>query len=309
MIAAVVASYGRLNLLDRLLKSLRRVEPEAPALFLIDNLGDGGAAKVAAANGFASARVINPGRNLGTGGGVAVGFQEALKDPTIRYCLQLDDDAVVSPGALAGLVKALDASGTGAAMPMMIRANGNIGWFPGLKDRRKWRVVLRARQGLRPEDYLAECGEATVPFTWAAWPVLMVTRSAIEQVGVPREDIWFQAVDLEYTLRLAYYVGNIWVPSERCWHLPPDGEIVQRRAYWRDCVGLHNCSYIFTRLPHGRLALRHLPGNYWRFFRSWGLAPSVLADALRCFVWGTVKAKPAGAPGYTRFKERWFDQR
>lgn len=309
MIAAVVASYGRLNLLDRLLKSLHCAEPEVPALILIDNLGDGGAAKIAAANGFGSARVIYPGRNLGTGGGVAVGFQEALRDPAVRYCLQLDDDAVVSPGSLAGLVRALDASSAGAAMPMMIRANGNIGWFPGLKDRRKWKVVLRARKTLRPEEYLAECGDAPVPFTWAAWPVLMVKRSAVERVGFPREDIWFQAVDLEYTLRLAYHVGNIWVPSVRCGHFPPDGDVVRRRAYWRDCVGLHNCSYIFARLPHGRRALKHLPGNYWRFFRSWGVGSSVLADALRCFVWGTVQAKPAGASGYTRFRERWLDQK
>ncbi len=306
MIAAVIPSYGRPALLARLLASLRAVEPSPPRTIVVDNLGDGAARRAVDEAQLPDACVLVPGRNLGTGGGVAHGFAHALADPAVRYCAQLDDDAVVEPGVFAELARVLAASPAGAATPMILRADGAIGWFPGLRDRRKWRVVLRARDRLLPEEYLAECGPAPVPFTWAAWPVALFKRSAIEQVGLPREDVWYQATDLEYMLRVAAGPGNLWVPAARSWHLPPDLAGYPRRRYWRDCIGLHNCSYVFARLPHGRAALRHLPGNYWRFLSQWGPRPRVLADALRCFVWGALLGRPAGHPQSARFRDNWL---
>jgi GT2 family glycosyltransferase len=308
VIAAVIPSFGRPAVLVRLLASLRRVEPVPPRVIVVDNLGDGVARRLVDDAGLPDAHVLVPGRNLGTGGGVAHGFAHALADPAVRYCAQLDDDSVVEPGVFVELERVLAASEAGAAAPMMVRADGAIGWFPGLQDRRKWRVVLEARQRLLPDDYLARCGPDPVAFTWAAWPVMLFKRAAIERVGLPREDIWYQGTDLEYTLRVAAAMGNVWVPTARSWHLPPDLSEHPRKRYWRDCIGLHNCSYVFTRLSHGRLALRHLPGSYWRFLRAWGFRPGVVADAARSLFWGVVLARPAGDPRTGRFRERWLSE-
>ncbi len=308
MIAAVISSYGRLPVLDRLLASLRDVQPAPPRVIVVDDRGGGAVEQLVAAAGLPDARVIVSGRNRGTGGAVAIGFAAALADPAVRHCVQFDDDAVASPWALEGVRRALDASDAGAAAPMILRADGGIGWYPGLQDRRKWKVVLRANGRLTPEEYLQACGPDPVRCTWSPWPVMMFKREAIERAGFPREDIWYQAVDLEYLLRLASHRLNLWVPSERCWHLPPDLAPHPRQRYLRDCIGLQNCSFVFARLPHGRLALKHLPGAYWRFFRAWGVRPPVLADAMRAFVWGMVLAKPTGSPGYMRFKNRLLEE-
>jgi GT2 family glycosyltransferase len=308
VIAAVIPSFGRPALLARLLASLRAIEPAPPRVIVVDNLGDGTTGRIVDDAGLPDAHVLMPGRNLGTGGGVAYGFKHALEDPSVRYCAQLDDDAVVDSRVFVELERVLAASTAGAAAPMMLRADGGIGWFPGLQDRRKWRVVLRARERLMPEEYLAECGPEPVPFTWAPWPVMLFKRPAIDRVGLPREDIWYQGTDLEYMLRLAAVEPNLWVPTARSWHLPPGLDENPRKRYWRDCIGLHNCSYVFVRLPHGRLALKHLPGAYWRFFRAWGVSPSVLADALRCLTWGALSNRPAGDPRASRFRERWQEE-
>jgi glycosyltransferase involved in cell wall biosynthesis len=305
VIVAVIPSFGRPALLARLLASLRAVRPSPPRTIVVDNLGDGTARRVVDEANLPDAVVLVPGRNLGTGGGAAHGFAHALADPAVTYCAQLDDDAVVEPGVFAELERVLAATPAGAATPMILRADGAIGWFPGLRDRRKWRVVLRARGRLLPEEYLAECGPDPVPFTWAAWPVALFKRSAIEQVGLPREDVWYQGTDLEYMLRIAAGPGNLWVPTARSRHLPPDLAGYPNRRYWRDCIGLQNCSYVFLRLPHGRLALRHLPGAYWRFLREWGIGGSALWDAGRCLYWGALLGRPAGDRRASRFRDRW----
>lgn len=305
MIAAVIPSFGRPALLARLLASLHEVKPAPPRVIVVDNLGDGSARRVVDEAALPDVHVLVPGRNLGTGGGVAYGFKYALKDPAVRYCSQLDDDAVVEPGVFIELERALAGCTAGAAAPMILRTDGGIGWFPGLQDRRKWRVILRARHHLSPEEYLAECGPDPVPFTWSAWPVTLFKRSAIERVGLPREDIWYQATDVEYMLRLAAVEHNVWVPTARSWHLTPDLSERPRSRYWRDRIGLLNCSYVFVRLPHGRLALKHLPGTYWRFLRTWGPRPAVLADATRCFWWGALLGRPAGDSRAARFRAGW----
>lgn len=304
MIAAVISSYGRLPLLARLLRSLRAIEPAPPRVIVVDNKGDGAVISLVSSAGLPDVVVLAPGRNLCTGGGLALGMKSALADPAVRYCAQLDDDSVIAPSALAGLQRAMDASDAGAASPMIVREDGGIGWFPGLQEPSKWAVVVRANRYLTPEEYLASCGPAPVPFTWAPWPVMMFKREVIERVGMPRDDIWYQGVDLEYTLRLASHRLNLWVPSERSWHLPPDLQAQPRQRYWRDCINLQNCSYIFARLPHGRRALKHLPGAYWRFFRAWGAGARPLADATRAFCWGVLRASPVGVPGCTRFRDR-----
>lgn len=308
MIAAVIPSFGRLPVLARLLTSLRAVQPVPPRVIVVDDRGGGDAERMVASIGLPDALVLAPGRNLGTGGSVALGFQHALTDPAVRYCVQLDDDAVVEPTAFAGVQRILERTTAGAAGPMIRRADGGIGWFPGLQDRHKWRVVLRARGKLLPEQYLEACGPDPVRFTWGAWPVMMFKREAIERVGLPRQDIWYQAVDLEYMLRLAASGENLWVPTESSWHLPPDQTATPRKRYWRDCIGLQNCSYIFGRLPHGRRALRHLPGNFRTFFREWGVGPRPLYDATRCFHWGMVRGQPTGRAGFTYYRDSWLHE-
>jgi hypothetical protein len=68
---------------------------------------------------------------------------------------------------------------------------------------------------------------------------------------------------------------------------------------------LQNTAYGFLRLPHGRRAAKHLPGNFLRFLRANRFSPAALQDALRALYYGAVRGKPGDLPGFQDFKERW----
>ncbi len=302
MIAVTIASLGREELLRRLLVSLRPCPALADCRLVIVNNGTKDIAAMLRETGWSGATVLTPESNLGCAGGMAWALAEAMRDGRVRQCLILDDDAVVEAETPGRLREALEATGGALAVPLITNASGEVAWFPGLQDRRQFHVIKRP--GLRPEDYLAACGPESVRFTWAPWPVLMLTRAAIERHGLPLRDLWYQGVDIEFTLRVTMQDAAFFVPTARARHLPPT-LVLDRRFYYRECGALQNTFFIFLRLPHGRRVRRHLPGNLYRFLRCWGWWPSVLADVARAFWRGAVRAKPQGVPGFDQFRRAW----
>lgn len=302
MIAVTIASFGREDLLRRLLVSLRPCPALADSHMVIVNNGSRPLDALVRETGWTAATILTPATNQGSAGGMALALAEAVRDARVNQCLILDDDATVEPETPGRLRDALNATGGALAAPLITNAAGEVAWFPGLLDRRRWRVIKRPR--LRPEQYLAECGPGLVRFTWSAWPVLMVTRVAIERYGLPMPELWYQGVDLEYTLRVSAHEAAYFVPEARARHLPPT-MARDRRFYYRECGDLQNNFFVFLRLPHGRRAWRHLPGNLYRFLRNWGCRPRVLADVVRAIWWGAVRAKPQGSPGFDRFRRAW----
>jgi hypothetical protein len=302
MIAAVVTAFERPELLRRLLASLR-ASGDVGRTIVVDN----SPRPLACAEWGDGVEVIRPERNLGTGGGVACGLRAAFADPAVTHALICDDDAVVEPGAPAALRAALEPRGGFAAVPMVLRANGVIGWFPGLLDPKKWAVIKR--QPLQPAEYLQRCGPEPVRFSWAPWPVLLVTRAAVEAVGVPREDLWYHGVDLEYTLRLTARGAGYFVPSVRSSHLPPEQRLSRAAEHDRECLGLQNQFFMCVHLPHARRAGRHLPGNTWRTVRRAPHRLAAMVDCIRAAWWGGVRGRPATAAGFDLFLRRWSESR
>lgn len=302
MIAVAIASFGREPLLRRLLLSLRPCPALAECRLIIVNNGPQSVANVMRETGWPDATILTPAQNLGCAGGVTLALEEGLRDPRVRHLMILDDDAIVELDVPEKLREALIATNGGLAVPMITNAAGEVAWFPGLRDPAKWRVIKRA--GLRPEDYLRECGPDAVPFTWAAWPVLMMPRETIDRCGLPLRTLWYQGVDIEFTMRVTAQLPGYFVPCARARHEPPPIRL-DRRFYLRECGGLQNSFYVVLRLAHGRRALRHLPGNVYRFFRCWGCRPQVLADVARAFWWGAVRAKPQGVDGFDHFRRLW----
>jgi hypothetical protein len=300
MIAAVVTAFERPALLRRLLTSLH-ASGDVSRTWIVNNSSQ------PLADGLASlapgTTVIQAERNVGTGGGVARGLSAAFADPAVQHVLICDDDSVLAPGAPSALRATLAENGGGAGVPMILRANGTIGWFPGLLDRAKWRVIKR--QPLLPAEYLARCGPAPVRFNWAPWPVLLVTREAVALAGLPREDLWYHGVDLEYTLRLTAHLPGYFVPAVRSEHLPPAGVLSSDAAHARECFGLQNQFFISSRTPHGRSLARHLAGNTWRVFASAPRKPQAALDALRAAWWGAGRGRPATTPRFDLFLQRW----
>lgn len=303
-VIGVVAAYRRPEKLANLLNSLKG-EKALTKVIVVDNGFDAETESVCRGASVA-VMYYRPESNLGCGGGVARGLALGLKEQAVTHFCLFDDDSEITPGAIAALMEGMRVANAQLAVPLVVNPEGFVGWPPGLQEGKAWSVIRQPR--LTPEEYLRQCGAMPVPFTWAPWPTILVSANVVRECGFPRDDFWFSVEDLEYTLRMTYRHRGVLVPSAVCRHLPPPssgGDEIGGAHYLRFCLLLQNLSYICTRLPHARRALRHLPGNYLRFMRTFGVKGSTIRDSLAAWWRGGMCGKPSGVPGYDGFKERF----
>jgi GT2 family glycosyltransferase len=304
-VAGVVAAYKRPAMLRTLLDSMKEAG-RLSKMIVVDNGFDAQTEAICREQPF-PVLYHRPDRNLGCGGGVGRGLTLGLQDPDITHLCCFDDDAHATPGAVEALIRGMIAVEADVAVPLVVNAEGYIGWTPGLQEGQASRTLRRSR--LRPAEYRAACGLGAVPFSWAPWPVVALSARVVRECGIPRDDFWLCAEDLEFTLRLTYRHRGVLVPAAVCRHLPPPssgGDDVESPHYLRFCLMLQNASYIATRLPHARRILRNLPGNYWRFLRTFGCNAATVRDVWAAWWRGAMRGKPAGIPGADGFKQRFL---
>jgi GT2 family glycosyltransferase len=290
---ALIATYGRPALLRRALEALRGQGPALAGVVVVNNGGDAETAAVVdefAASGAMAMQLITPVENLGTPGGVAAGLRVMLADAAATHAWVLDDDAVPEPDTLKALLAALHSASAEAATAMITDARGVVKWFPGPLRQPAWDVI---RSAVTPEEFRRRCGAAPLRWNWATWASLLVSRRAVEAVGLPDARLWYQGTDIEYTLRLSARFTGVLAPAAVCPHLPPPEEPARRRA--KDLWSLQNGAYVAVRLRHGRRILRHLPGNHFRYWRRQGYAWRALGESGAAFWRGAVLGRPVGA--------------
>ena len=290
VVHALIPAYGRPELLAAALASLRGQGPHLHGVIVVNNSRDAATERVAAAAGL-PVRVLTPACNLGTAGGIALALQAWLADPAATHAWILDDDAVAAPGALDAMLAAAAATQAEAVAPLLTNHAGTIEWLPGL-------VATRARRAGRdrptPEEFRRQYGEAGLEWSWALWASLLVSRRAVQACGFPQLELWSQFSDFEYTLRVTARFPAVLAPAAVCQHLPPpsvDGPAFDGKLE----SALQNAGYVTTRLAHGRRALRHLPGLYFRYLRHYRAAPRAWGRAARACWHGIICGRPSGA--------------
>ena len=299
-VVAVVAAFKRPDLLRRLIASLESERGPLMGVVVVDNGGDPALERVLSASQLPCRR-IDPGVNLGCGGGVARGLKEAFANPEVSHVWILDDDAMATPGVLTAMLEALAASRAGAAVPLVVDGKGKLGWFPGSLPEPAWTAIRVS--GATPASFRAAWDGAELAWSWAPWPSLLVTREAVAEAGYPRDDYWFQGEDLEWTLRLSDRVKGILAPKGVCVHTPP-GESNGVREYRKSILMLQN--NFFTRhLAHGGRLRRHEAGNVWRALRASGFSYRVCRDVALAWWRGGVLRRSAGQPGGDGFRRNW----
>ncbi len=288
----VIPSYYRLELLQRALNSLGDQGPALAGVMVVDNSG-GQATLPVKLHAQPEIRVVTPSENLGTAGGLALGMRTVLGTTAATHCWIMDDDAEAGSGVLRAMLEALDSAGAEVATSLLIDHRGKVAWYPGPLPQPAWNVI---RSGVTPQEFRQRCGATPLPWTWATWASMLVTRKAIEAVGLPDVDLWYQGSDIEYTLRLSSHFPCVLAPAAVCAHLPPPGDQSKQRikSYW----ALQNGAYIATRLPHGRRSLRHLPGNHFRHWKAQHYQLRALTESFRAFWRGAICGRRVGRAEY-----------
>ena len=291
-IVALVATYKRPELLRRLLQSLE--ESTVPArVVVVDNGCDAETESVTRSSSLETYYIPNP-DNLGVGGGLAKGEQFILEKLTFSHLLVMDDDTVVYPDALELLYEAMRKHCAEMAVPAILTEKEELWWSPGVKDRARFALLHRKTPYTA---FVERFGLEAVPVTWCTGIAMMVSRKALLQCGLHRDIFWIRGEDLDFSLRVSQRFPSLFVPGARVKHLPPKSSMTslpERQAeYLKHQAMLQNICYLIFRCPHGYPILKHLPGNYLRFFKIWGLRS--LPKGLRTFWRGAILGRPFGA--------------
>ncbi|MBN8711260.1 MAG: glycosyltransferase family 2 protein [Verrucomicrobia bacterium] len=293
-VVAVVVTYRRLPELTRLLECLGRSTVPLLGCVISDHSPDGSVAEVARRIDTLEVVVREDASNPGPGAGWSNAAQTAIAHfgERVTALWYLDDDVVPEPDCLEILCR--DIGSANAIAPLLSDTEGNLWAFPEPEEPELRRLIRVAGQ---PADARRLIGDAPHAACWATGACLLVTRRAYDRLGGHRTDFWLLGEDLEYSMRLAGEGGLVFTCRATVPHLPNppgDARAALRGGYVKFCSLLQNLSYLSFHSSHSRHMRRYLPGNFRRFFRTYGWGVTQIADAASCLLGGIVQGQPAG---------------
>ena len=226
----VVNTDGRADLLA----CLDAIERTAPGevereVLVLDNASSDGSADAVRARGAVEGgegrlRLIALDRREGK----AANDSRLLREARGRYCLLLNEDSELRPGATDALLAALESDpraavagaqlldGEGRAVPCAWR-------FPG------WRTALAGALFLHRRYTVQSRGEATRPVDWVQSSAMLVRREAAEEVGRLDPAFFVYSDETDFCRRLA----------DRGWRIlfVPEAEAVHHDQMASDLAG------------------------------------------------------------------------
>jgi N-acetylglucosaminyl-diphospho-decaprenol L-rhamnosyltransferase len=250
----VLLSYCVVNTNGRedLLACLEAIERAAPAgieseLLVLDNASDDGSAE-AVRKRDGEIKLIALDRREGK----AVNDSLLLRESQGEYCLLLNEDSELQPGAPAGLIEALEGDpGAAVAAARLLSSDGQPqagAWrFPG------WVSAIAGALFLHRLVSVQSKGDQTREVDWAQSSAMLVRREAAEQMGWLDPEFFVYSDETDFCKRLSDAGWRVlFVPSARAIHhdqMASDAAGVERRV-----VEFHRNRDRYLRKHKGRVA-------------------------------------------------------
>jgi N-acetylglucosaminyl-diphospho-decaprenol L-rhamnosyltransferase len=262
----VVNTNGR----EDLLACLAAIERTHPAeleheTLVLDNASEDGSAEAVRALGR-EIRLIERERRTGK----AANDSTLLAEAKGRFCLLLNEDSELRPGAAAALIEALeDDPDAGAAGPQLLDSGGRpvpCAWrFPGVGTALAGALFLHRRLTVQSG------GSETRRVDWAQSSALMVRREAAAAVGYLDPDFFVYYDECDFCKRLAE-AGHptLYVPAAEAVH--HDQLSTDLSAGLPRIVEFHRNRDLYMRKHHSRAAALAV-----RVLTAWSYALRALA--------------------------------
>lgn len=262
----VVNTNGREDLLT-CLEAIERTHPEGveSEILVLDNASEDGSAE--AVRGWdRELRLIALDRRVGK----AENDSTLLREAKAEYCLLLNEDSELRPGATRALLDALENDPrAGAAGAQLLDTSGipvPCAWrFPGVRTALVGALFLHRRLTVQSR------GSATGPVDWAQSSALMVRRRAAEEVGYldPAFFVYYDECDFCRRLAKAGW-RTLFVPAAEAVH--HDQLSTDLAAGLPRIVEFHRNRDLYMRKHHSAVAALAV-----RLLTAWSYALRALA--------------------------------
>ncbi len=244
----VVNTNGREHLLA-CLDAIERTHPEGMEgeTLVLDNGSDDGSAEAVRARG-GDVRLIALERRTGK----AENDSTLMREASGRYCLLLNEDSELRPGAAEALVAALEADPRAAAAgPQLLDSDGApvpCAWrFPGVGTALAGALFLHRWLTVQSK------GTETRQVEWAQSSALLVRREAAVEVGYMDPDFFVYYDECDFARRLADAGWrSLFVPAAEAIH--HDQLSTDLAKGLPRIVEFHRNRDLYMRKHHGRVA-------------------------------------------------------
>ncbi len=238
-------------------------------VLVLDNASDDGSAAAVRARG-GDAVLIERERRTGKAENDSTLMQEANGE----YCLLLNEDSELRPGAVAALLAALEADPkAAAATPQLLDSDGHptpCAWrFPGVGTALAGALFLHRWLTVQSK------GDTTRRVDWAQSSALLVRRTAAEQVGYmdPAFFVYYDECDFAKRLTDAGW-HELFVPAAQAVH--HDQLATDLVTGLPRVVEFHRNRDLYMRKHHGRAAALAVRG-----LTAWAYAVRAVVAAVR----------------------------
>src|SRR5258708_6615252 len=180
--AAVVVTHNRKDLLAECLDALLRQSRSLDRIFIIDQASTDGTAEMLPARGYLQQPLIVYSRSEKNTGG-AGGFQRGVELAYIAgfdWIWLMDDDAIADSNALERMLRHASVSSVCAVANAKQRLNGTLD------------------DGHLIFEKTSSCQSEPAYLTFSSFVGLMVARTAVREIGLPKAEFFLQGDDTEY---------------------------------------------------------------------------------------------------------------
>jgi rhamnopyranosyl-N-acetylglucosaminyl-diphospho-decaprenol beta-1,3/1,4-galactofuranosyltransferase len=292
-VAAVVVTFNRSRLLLECLEALLRQSRPVDKIILIDNASSDDTSAILSSKGYLTHPKIAYTR-LSSNTGGAGGFHEGMKQAYelgFEWIWIMDDDAEAYDDALERMEPAFSVANIGGVANLTIGLDGH----PQVEHRGWLELRSSSQRAHRPIDSSTLTGNTVISF--ASFVGLAVHRNAIEQIGLPKRELFIKGDDLEYCVRLATLGPLILVPDSKIHHKDGVAANYVRRSRF---------GYVSDRVPLDKLWLNYFGLRNLLWIRREHAGSGVAARfALRQYVRYVLGILIFDSHRYIRFRFYW----